>query len=62
MGSVVEQVRESVVKEAVDELGGRSTRKWGVILVVLVLGGLLAAVLFKARQRSAAEDGSSTPP
>ncbi len=62
MGSVVEQVRESVVKEAVDELAGRSTRKWGVIRVALVLGGLLAAVLFKARQRWAAEDVSSPRP
>ena len=57
MGSVVEKVGESVVKEAVDEVVGRSARKWGVIVLAFTLGGLVAVAVFKARQRSAAEDG-----
>ena len=56
MASVVEQVGESVLQEAVKELTGRSKRKWGVILVALVLGALGAAVAIKAWQRWGAED------
>ena len=59
MESVVEHVGETIVKEAVGELVGRSKRKWGLIVLAFVLGGLVAAAVFKVRQRSAAEDGSS---
>jgi len=36
-----------VLNEAVAEIGGRSGRKWAVILLGLVIGGALAAFLLK---------------
>jgi len=59
MGSVVEHVGEVVVsemlEEAVEELTGRSKRKWAVVLIAFVLGGVVAVVVIKSRKRRAAE-------
>jgi hypothetical protein len=62
MNKAVEKVGESVLKEAADELAGRSTRKWGVILVAFVLGALGAVAAIKAWQQLGAQDagGGST--
>jgi len=62
MGSVVVHVGEVVVsemlEEAVEELTGRSKRKWAVVLIAFVLGGVVAVVVIKSRKRRAAETGS----
>jgi hypothetical protein len=58
MRSAIEQVGETVVEdvlnETVDELTGRSTRKWAVVLVAFVVGCAVAALVMRRRQRSAA--------
>jgi len=59
MGSVIEQMGEAVVgdvvQEAADELTGRSKRKWALVLVAFVLGGVIAVVVIRSRKRRAAE-------
>ena len=59
MEPVIEQagkaVASDVLKEAADELIGRSKRKWAVVLLALVLGAVVAVVVMKARQGSATE-------
>jgi len=59
MESVVVDVGDAIVsgflQEAVDEVTGRSRRKWAVILGVLVLGGLIGVVVTRSLRRRAAE-------
>jgi len=43
------------LQEAVDEVTGRSRRKWAVILGVLVLGGVIGVVVTRSRRRRAAQ-------
>jgi hypothetical protein len=62
MESVIEQVGETladdVLTEAVDELVGRSKRKWAVMLLAFVIGGVVVALAIRYRQRSTGEDGT----
>ncbi len=54
MEAVAEDVAETfvsdVLQEALDEVKGRSNRKWGVALVSLLLLGLVIAVVVAKRQ------------
>ncbi len=43
------QIALAVVGEAIDELAGRSGRKWAVMLVAFVLGVVVAGVVIKRR-------------
>ena len=56
MEPVIEQagktVASDVLKQAAEELTGRSNGKWAVILVALVFGGVVAVLAIKARQGS----------
>jgi hypothetical protein len=64
MESVIEEVGEAVVggvlQEAVDELSGRSRRKWAVVLLAFIVGGVVAAAVIRSRKRRAAEFAGST--
>ena len=57
MESVIEELGELVVsdvlQEAVDEVTGRSKRKWAVVLVVFLVGSVWAAVIIRKRRRRA---------
>ena len=60
MGSMVEIAEDvagvvvtDVLHEAVAEIGGRSGRKWAVIVLGLVIGGALAAFLLKKLRTAA---------
>ena len=60
MGSMVEIAEDvagtvvtDVLSEAVAEIGGRSGRKWAVIVLGLVIGGALAAFLLKKLRTAA---------
>lgn len=63
MESVIEEVGEAVVggflQETVDELSGRSRRKWAVVLLAFVVGGVVAAAVIRSRKRRAAEIAGS---
>ena len=58
MGEIVEQLGEAiasdVLHEAIDEVRGRSSRKWGVALVVLFLGAVIALVVVRSRSQQPA--------
>jgi len=64
MESVIEDVGEAVLggvlQETVDELTGRSKRKWAVVLLALIVGGVVTAAVIRSRRRRAAEIASST--
>ena len=61
MESLIEKVGEDVVSEvlpeALAELTGRSSRKWAVMLVTFVLGGIAGVVVIKFWKRRAAATG-----
>ena len=46
-------VVSDVLQEVVEELTGRTARKWAVILLALVVGGVTAAVIIRKRRRAA---------
>jgi hypothetical protein len=60
MEAVIEQVGEAVVggvlQETVDELTGRSGRKWAVMLLAFLIGGVVVAIVIKSRARLGSED------
>ncbi|GMU79620.1 MAG: hypothetical protein AMXMBFR46_24100 [Acidimicrobiia bacterium] len=64
MESVIEEVGEAVVggflQETVEELSGRSRRKWAVVLLAFVVGGVVAAAVIRSRRRRATEIAGST--
>jgi cytochrome c-type biogenesis protein CcmH/NrfF len=53
-------VVSDVLQEAVDELTGRTARKWAVILLALLVGGITTAVIIRKRRRAAAAAASAT--
>ena len=57
MGSVIEEIGDAVIsdvlQEAVDELRGRSKRKWAVILIAVLVGGVTATIIIRRRRRAA---------
>lgn len=63
MESVIEHVGAAVVgdvlQETVEELSGRSKRKWAVILVAFVIGAVAAALVIRSRKRRAVEPATS---
>jgi hypothetical protein len=63
MESVIEHVGAAVVgdvlQETVDELSGRSKRKWAVILVAFVIGAVAAALVIRSRKRGAVDPAKS---
>ena len=72
MESVIEEVGDfllsDVLQEAVDEVKGRSKRKWALVLLAAVLGGVWIGVTIRKRRRSAedsapaVEFGTATAP
>lgn len=46
----IEQVGSAVLEEAVDEVVGRSNKKWALVLVAFVVGGIIGAVIVKRRR------------
>ena len=48
-------VVSDVLQEVVEELTGRTARKWAVILLALLVGGVTAAVIIRKRRRAATE-------
>jgi hypothetical protein len=61
MSPIAEQLGDElasrIVQEAADEVRGRSSRKWAVALVALLLGAAIALVVVQRRaRRVAAED------
>ena len=47
--NAAEQVAETVLSEASDELRGRSNRKWAVMLLAFLVGMVVAVVVIKRR-------------
>ena len=68
MSPIAEQLGDElasrIVQEAVDEVRGRSSRKWAVALVALLLGAAIALVVvqLRARQVAAEDDGDQVSP
>ena len=58
MDAIVEhvgaQVASNVLDEAIDEVRGRSGRRWGVALVALFLAGVIAFVVVRHRSQQVA--------
>ena len=58
MGAIAEKLGEEVASdvlhEAFDEVRGRSSRKWGVTLVVLLLAAVIAVVVVRSRSQQVA--------
>ena len=53
MASVIEDAASSVAMEAFDELVGQSKRKWAVVLLAFIIGGVVTAVVaVRLRKRS----------
>ena len=56
MGSVTETLGErlvtDVITEALDEMTGRSKRKWAVMLVAAIAGAIIAAAITRGRRRA----------
>jgi hypothetical protein len=65
MGSVAETFGErlvtDVITEALDELTGRSKRKWAAVLVVAIVGAIIAAAVAKRRRRGGEVVAASGP-
>ena len=58
MESVIDHAGSNLVKEASDELFGRSKRSWALIVVAFILGGVVAlAVIYSAKRKAAETDG-----
>ena len=59
-----DELASRIVQEAVDEVRGRSSRKWAVALVALLLGAAIALVVVqrRARQVAAESDGGQVSP
>lgn len=60
-----DELASRIVQEAVDEVRGRSSRKWAVALVALLLGAAIALVVVQRRARQVAaerEGGQVSPP
>ena len=61
MGSVAERVGEEVVSsvlmEVLDEMHGRSSRKWAIVLLSMVVGATIAVLILKRRSSEGAADG-----
>ena len=56
MASVIGDAASSVGSEAFDELVGQSKRKWALVLVAFILGGVVTAVVaVRLRRRMAGE-------
>jgi hypothetical protein len=50
------ELASRIVHEAVDEVRGRSSRKWGVAFLALLLGGAIALVVVQLRARQVATE------
>ncbi len=48
-----EQIGSAVLEEAVDEVVGRSNKKWALVLVAFLVGGVIGAVIVKRRREQA---------
>jgi hypothetical protein len=61
MESLIGHAATNVLDEAVEELIGQSKRKWALILLAFVLGGVVTVVVvLKLQQRGAAETGNGS--
>ena len=45
-----EQVAADVIQEAIDEVVGRSHKKWAVILIAVIVGAAIASAVHRRRQ------------
>lgn len=64
IGPVIgEQLAAVVVREAFDEIRGRSGKRWALVLIGLVVGAAIAGWVIRQRQSSVpddlAEDGTT---
>ena len=56
---VGQEVLSDVLQEAVNEVRGRSSRKWGVALVSLLLGMAIAIAFVQLRRRQLSAQGDA---
>ena len=58
-----EQLAAVVVREAIDEMRGRSNKKWALLLLGVLVGAAVAGWVLRRREQSAgehlAEDGTT---
>jgi hypothetical protein len=66
VGPIAQQVGEELLSaalhEAADEIHGRSSRRWGVALLALLLGVALGVVVAQLRRRQLAAGRGEPPP
>ena len=65
MGPVAETFGErlvtDVITEALDEVTGRSNRKWAAMLVAAIVGAIIAAAITRRRRRGGEVVAASGP-
>lgn len=52
----VETVAADVIQEAIDEVTGKSGKKWALVLIALVVGAAVAATIIKKRREQTPAD------
>lgn len=66
MGPVAEyvgkQVAGDVIQEAINEVVGKSKRKWALVVVGLVLGAVVASVVMRRRGDKSTTPNEQQPP
>ena len=66
MGPVAEyvgkQIAGDVIQEAINEVVGKSKRKWALVVLALVLGAVVASVVVRRRGDKSTTPNEQQPP